>query len=102
MPRDIFYEKEAEVVVSRSYGPGRYDRNYEERGVDYPIYVRWTERRNMEAFLELVRQKRIDLDRLITHTFPLDSAPEAYDLISAGRERYIGILLQYSPNGAGA
>ena len=102
VPRDIFYEKEAEVVVSRSYGPGRYDRNYEERGVDYPIYVRWTERRNMEAFLELVRQKRIDLDRLITHTFPLDSAPEAYDLISAGRERYIGILLQYSPNGAGA
>ena len=102
VPRDIFYEKEAEVVVSRSYGPGRYDRNYEERGVDYPIYVRWTERRNMEAFLELVRQKRIDLDRLITHTFPLDSAPEAYDLISAGKERYIGILLQYSPNGAGA
>ena len=102
VPRDIFYEKEAEVVVSRSYGPGRYDRNYEERGVDYPIYVRWTERRNMEAFLELVRQKRIDLDRLITHTFPLDSAPEAYDLISAGRERYIGILLQYSPNGADA
>ena len=102
MPRDIFYAKEAEVVVSRSYGPGRYDRNYEERGVDYPIYVRWTERRNMEAFLELVRQKRIDLDRLITHTFPLDDAPTAYNLINTGKERYIGVLLQYSPNGTEA
>jgi predicted dehydrogenase len=102
VPRDVFYEKEAEVVVSRSYGPGRYDRNYEERGIDYPIYVRWTERRNMEAFLDLVQQKKIDLDHLITHTFPLDSAPEAYNLISTGKERYIGVLLQYSPNGAGA
>ncbi|HOI58223.1 MAG: bi-domain-containing oxidoreductase [Methanoculleus sp.] len=102
VPRDVFYEKEAEVVVSRSYGPGRYDRNYEEKGVDYPIYVRWTERRNMEAFLELVQQKRIDLDRLITHTFPLDAAPEAYNLINTGKERFIGVLLQYSPNGAGA
>ncbi|WP_292518323.1 bi-domain-containing oxidoreductase [Methanoculleus sp.] len=102
VPRDTFYAKEAEVVVSRSYGPGRYDRNYEEKGVDYPIYVRWTERRNMEAFLDLVRQKRIDLDPLITHTFPLDEAPEAYSLINTGRERFIGVLLQYSPNGAGA
>ncbi len=56
----------------------------------------------MEAFLELVRQKRIDLDRLITHTFPLDDAPEAYNLINTGKERFIGVLLQYSPNGAGA
>ncbi|WP_067077064.1 bi-domain-containing oxidoreductase [Methanoculleus horonobensis] len=102
LPRDVFYEKEAEVVVSRSYGPGRYDRNYEERGIDYPIYVRWTEKRNMEAFLELVRQKKIDLDRLITHTFPLDDAPGAYDLINTGKERFIGVLLQYSPNGSGA
>ena len=102
VPRDVFYAKEAEVVVSRSYGPGRYDRNYEERGIDYPIYVRWTERRNMEAFLELVRQKKIDLDRLITHTFPLDEAPGAYDLINTGKERFIGVLLQYSPNGADA
>lgn len=102
VPRNIFYEKEAEVVVSRSYGPGRYDRNYEERGIDYPIYVRWTERRNMEAFLELVRQKKVDLDRLITHTFALEDAPDAYDLINTGKERYIGVLLQYSPNGTGA
>ena len=102
LPRDIFYKKEAEVVVSRSYGPGRYDRDYEERGIDYPIYVRWTERRNMEAFLELVCQKKIDLDPLITHTFALDDAPGAYNLIATGKERYIGILLQYSPNGAGA
>jgi predicted dehydrogenase/threonine dehydrogenase-like Zn-dependent dehydrogenase len=102
VPRDTFYEKEAELIVSRSYGPGRYDRNYEEKGIDYPIYVRWTERRNMEAFLELIRQKRINLDRLITHTFPLDDAARAYALISAGQERFIGVLLQYSPNGSGA
>jgi len=102
VPRDVFYEKEAEVVVSRSYGPGRYDRNYEEKGVDYPIYVRWTERRNMEAFLELVRQKRIDLNPLITHTFPLEAAPEAYNLINTGKERFIGVLLEYSPNGSSA
>lgn len=101
LPRDVFYAKEAEVVVSRSYGPGRYDRNYEEKGLDYPIYVRWTERRNMEAFLSLIQQKKIDLAPLITHTFPLDDAPEAYNLISTGRERFIGVLLQYSPNGAG-
>jgi predicted dehydrogenase len=102
LPRDVFYEKEAEVVVSKSYGPGRYDRNYEEKGIDYPILVRWTERRNMEAFLGLVEQKKINLDRLITHTFPLDGAPEAYNLINTGKERFIGVLLQYSPNGAGA
>ena len=102
VPRNTFYEKEAPIIVSRSYGPGRYDRSYEERGIDYPIYVRWTERRNMEAFLELVRQKRIDIDRLITHTFALEDAPGAYNLISTGKERYIGVLLQYSPNGTGA
>lgn len=101
LPRDLFYEKEAEVVVSRSYGPGRYDRDYEERGIDYPIYVRWTERRNMEAFLELVRQEKIDLSSLMTHTFAFDDAPAAYDLIGAGRERYIGVLLKYSPNSSG-
>jgi predicted dehydrogenase len=102
VPRDTFYEKEAELIVSRSYGLGRYDRNYEEKGIDYPIYVRWTERRNMEAFLELLRQKRVDLSRLITHTFPFDDAAKAYDLITTGKEPYIGVLLQYSPNGASA
>ncbi|MDN7026084.1 zinc-binding dehydrogenase [Methanoculleus sp. FWC-SCC1] len=102
VPRDIFYEKEAEVVVSRSYGLGRYDRNYEERGIDYPIYVRWTERRNMEAFLELVRAKKVTLDRLITHEFDLADAPGAYGMIAGGREKYLGVLLKYSPNGNGS
>ncbi len=99
VPRDTFYAKEAELIVSRSYGPGRYDRNYEERGIDYPIYVRWTERRNMEAFLDLVRQKRIALSPLITHEFPVDEAPRAYDLIMNGTERHIGVMLRYSPEG---
>ncbi|RXE55603.1 oxidoreductase [Methanoculleus taiwanensis] len=101
IPRDVFYEKEAEVVVSRSYGLGRYDRNYEERGIDYPIYVRWTERRNMEAFLELVREKKISLDRLITHEFALVEAPGAYAMIAGGKEKYLGVLLKYSSNGNG-
>jgi len=102
VPRQPFYEKEAELIVSRSYGPGRYDRNYEERGIDYPIYVRWTERRNMEAFLELVRQKKINVERLITHEFPLENAPQAYELMMSGREKYIGILLGYGENGKDA
>ncbi len=102
IPRDVFYEKEAEVVVSRSYGPGRYDRNYEERGIDYPIYVRWTERRNMESFLELVREKKIALDRLITHEFDIAEAPNAYGMIAGGREKYLGVLLKYSRNGNGS
>ncbi|KUG21111.1 putative zinc-binding dehydrogenase [hydrocarbon metagenome] len=97
--RDTFYEKEAELIVSRSYGPGRYDRIYEEKGVDYPIYVRWTERRNMEAFLELVRSGNVNIKPLITHEFPLENALQAYGLMMGGREKYIGILLGYGENG---
>jgi predicted dehydrogenase len=82
--------------MSCSYGPGRYDPLYEEKGMDYPPgYVRWTENRNMQAFQELLAQGRIDVSFLTTHTFPLEKAPEAYDLMLSRSEPFIGILIQY-------
>lgn len=91
-----FYQKELNVKMSCSYGPGRYDPSYEEKGMDYPIgYVRWTERRNMEAFQKLITMGRIDLGYLTTHIFPLQDVTKAYDLILNKSERYLGILLKY-------
>ncbi len=97
VPRDLFYHKELDLRFSRSCGPGRYDPLYEEKGLDYPIgYVRWTEQRNMEAFLQLLASKRVDVGALITHTFPIDDAPKAYELITGKTgERFVGVLLQY-------
>lgn len=97
VPREIFYRKELEFRMSRSYGPGRYDPLYEEHGVDYPIgYVRWTEQRNMEAFLQLLASRLVNLTPLITHTFPINDAPKAYELITGKTgERFVGVLLQY-------
>jgi predicted dehydrogenase/threonine dehydrogenase-like Zn-dependent dehydrogenase len=98
IPRDPhFYRKELDLRMSCSYGPGRYDVGYEELGRDYPFaYVRWTEQRNMEAFLDLVSQKRINLKPLITHIFNIDEAEKAYDIVQGKvKEPHIGILLQY-------
>jgi predicted dehydrogenase len=96
VPRSIFYRKELDLRMSMSYGPGRYDPSFEERGFDYPIaHVRWTEQRNLAAFLELAAEGRIDVARLVTHRFPIDAALEAYELISSGREPYLGVLLEY-------
>jgi predicted dehydrogenase/threonine dehydrogenase-like Zn-dependent dehydrogenase len=96
IPRHSFYEKELELRLSRSYGPGRYDSQYEEKGTDYPIgYVRWTEKRNMEAFLHLVADGKINTDLLTTHRFTVGQAEEAYELITGNRERYCGVVLQY-------
>jgi predicted dehydrogenase/threonine dehydrogenase-like Zn-dependent dehydrogenase len=97
VPRDLYYHKELSLQVSMSYGPGRYDPEYEERGHDYPFaYVRWTEGRNIEAFLDLVAEKRINLAPLITHQFQIDDAERAYQLITgAAKEPYLGIVLRY-------
>ncbi len=99
IPRDpFFYRNELELKISCSYGPGRYDVNYEELGHDYPYaYVRWTEQRNMEAFLGLLSQKSINIKPLITHIFDLTEAEKAYDLVMGKiKEPHIGILLQYA------
>jgi predicted dehydrogenase/threonine dehydrogenase-like Zn-dependent dehydrogenase len=103
VPRREFYPKELELVVSCSYGPGRYDPDYEERGDDYPYaYVRWTEQRNIEAVLELIAGKRIDPARLTTHRFEVGDAVRAYDLVESGAEPFLGIVLTYPPLGSGA
>lgn len=105
IPRDPhFYRKELDLRMSCSYGPGRYDSDYEEGGVDYPFgYVRWTENRNMEAFLGLLAKRAVDVKPLITHMFDISDAETAYDILLGKRkERFIGILLKYqeSPDGS--
>jgi predicted dehydrogenase/threonine dehydrogenase-like Zn-dependent dehydrogenase len=97
VPRPNYYNKELEFKLSRSYGPGRYDYTFEEGGIDYPIgHVRWTETRNMDAFLKLIGQKKVVLKDITTHTFKIDDADKAYELISGEKtEFYLGILLKY-------
>jgi predicted dehydrogenase len=97
IPRKIFFEKELDFVVSRGAGPGIFDENFEVRGNDYPLpYVRWTEQRNMEAFLELVAQGKVRLDKIITHRYDINDALKAYDMIlGKTKEKYIGIVLSY-------
>ena len=97
VPRKTYYEKELSLVVSRSYGPGRYDPAYEEAGTDYPIgYVRWTEARNLEAVLTAIARKRLEVASLVTHRFPFESALDAYEVITGARpEPHLGVLLTY-------
>ncbi len=96
VPRDVYYRKELEVKISMSYGPGRYDRSYEEGGLDYPYdYVRWSERRNLESVLDLMSRKLLDVQSLTTHRFPIDKAANAYGMIYGGTESYVGVLLEY-------
>jgi len=96
LPRKLFFEKELVFRVSRAWGPGLYDPNYEERGLDYPApFVRWTARRNLGEYLELVASGRIRMSPLISHRFPFASAVEVYDRLLAGKERFTGVLLQY-------
>lgn len=91
-----WYRKELELRMSCSYGPGRYDPEYEEKGIDYPpAYVRWTEKRNMQAFQDLVHSGRIDLSYLTTHELPLEDAPKAYDMIVGRSEPFLGVVLKY-------
>jgi predicted dehydrogenase len=97
VPRKAYYEKELELRLSRSYGPGRYDPEYEEHGRDYPIgYVRWTERRNMEEFLRLVAAGYVTPGRLTTHRFSIAEADRAYDLIMReSGDAFAGVVLTY-------
>ncbi len=99
--RRPYYERELSFRIARSYGAGRYDPTYEEKGIDYPIgYVRFTEGRNIEEFIRLLAQKRLDLSDLITHEIPFAQAASAYEMITENKnhEHYIGVLLKYGGN----
>jgi predicted dehydrogenase/threonine dehydrogenase-like Zn-dependent dehydrogenase len=98
IPRAPYYDKEIDLRLSRSYGPGRYDPVYEERGIDYPIgYVRWTERRNMAAFVGLLARRRVDVAGLVTERVPVQQAPEAYDRLASSTTSPLGIVVEYAP-----
>jgi threonine dehydrogenase-like Zn-dependent dehydrogenase len=87
LPRKIYYEKELSFINSRSYGPGRYDSNYEENGQDYPLgYVRWTEGRNFQAVVDLMQSGKLKVKPLITHRFPIEKATQAYDVITGKKK----------------
>ncbi len=97
LPRKIYYQKELSFINSRSYGPGRYDPAYEEAGQDYPLgYVRWTEGRNLQAFVDLLARGLVDVKPLITQRFPIENASQAYDLITGkSGQAFLGVLLTY-------
>ena len=99
LSRAPFYEKEIDLRLSRSYGPGRYDRAYEENGQDYPIgYVRWTEGRNMAAIVELIAAGRLPVRDLVTARFAVDDAPTAYERLSSGGSSPLGVVIEYEPS----
>ena len=96
LPWNAYYEKELDVRFSRSYGPGRYDERYELEGIDYPAgYVRWTERRNLECFLDLIARKDIEVETLISGVFPMQNASSVYADLSSGALKAVGVLLEY-------
>ena len=98
VPRKSFYDKGLELVVSRAWGPGIYDQEYADRSSDYPYgYSRWTAKRNMAEFLNLLSTGAVKTDYLITHRFSIDRAVEAYELLIAGKEQFTGVLLTYQP-----
>jgi predicted dehydrogenase len=98
IPRKVYYEKEISFINSRSYGPGRYDANYEENGVDYPIgYIRWTEGRNFQSIVELMSAGKLKVQPLISHRFPIEKGVQAYEVITGKKkEPFLGVLLTYS------
>ena len=96
VPREPFFDKELELIVSRAWGPGVFDPLYVEGGVDYPYaYARWSAKRNLEEFLAQLAQGAVRVDHLITHRFPIERATEAYELILENKEPYIGVLITY-------
>lgn len=96
-PRKVYYEKEISFINSRSYGPGRYDLDYEENGLDYPIgYVRWTEGRNFQAVVDLMASGKLKVAPLISHRFPIEKAIQAYNVITGKtKEKFLGVVLTY-------
>lgn len=101
LPWNAYYEKELDVRFSRSYGPGRYDPEYEIEGRDYPIgYVRWTERRNLACFLDLVARGRVDVEPLITRTAAFDDAVETYQRLKDGELKAVAVLFRYPEQSA--
>ncbi len=104
LPREIAYAKELQLRISRSYGPGRYDAGFEEKGLDYPAgYVRWTETRNLEAFLHAVAGGSVTVGPLVTHRYALDEAPRAYDMLVSGNgSRPLGIVIRYAADASPA
>jgi len=96
LPWNAYYDKELDVRFSRSYGPGRYDERYELEGIDYPAgYVRWTERRNLECFLDLIARKEIEVQTLVSGVFPLGNASTVYADLASGALKAVGVLLEY-------
>jgi predicted dehydrogenase/threonine dehydrogenase-like Zn-dependent dehydrogenase len=103
LPWNAYYDKELDVRFSRSYGPGRYDDRYELEGIDYPAgYVRWTERRNLECFVDLIAREQIDVSSLVAQVFPIADATEVYQQLRTGALPGVGFLFQYpTPEPAG-
>ena len=103
LPWNAYYDKELDVRFSRSYGPGRYDDRYELEGIDYPAgYVRWTERRNLECFLDLLARKDLEVETLVSGTFPMHDAVSVYADLSSGALKAVGVLLSYPAPDPGA
>lgn len=97
LERSPFYEKELDFLISSSYGPGRYDPSYEEKGIDYPIgYVRWTENRNMQEFLSLLAAGKVNVERLIDIVSPVDEADKAYKTLVSPGKRPLAVLFKYA------
>ena len=103
LPWNAYYEKELDVRFSRSYGPGRYDNRYELEGIDYPVgYVRWTEKRNLESFLELLARNSLEVASLIDGVFPFSDAAKVYGDLKDGTLKAVGVLLEYEQPADGA
>jgi len=95
--RKNYYRKELDLRMSCSYGAGRYDANYEEKGIDYPAgLVRWTENRNMQTFIDLLNAEKLNIEQIITHTFELENAVAAYNMILSKSENFQGIVISYN------
>lgn len=97
VPRREYYDKEIDIKISRSYGPGRYDLSYEEGGIDYPYgYVRWTENRNMQSVIDLLNRGKLSFSKITSHQIKINEALKAYDLIDGKiKEKYLGIIIEY-------